>query len=590
MSRYVVSGSGACRAVVTLWILGTLLPTPNRCHALQPTGSRVGAVQFDAVIEVNSESNVSHVLLFARYWVGPDYYGLGITWGEPHGIGLDLSLYPPTLVIVSNKAGFEVLHDIRSEYAASYARPLGERGVFGFMYGDYPIQNTRFAEQEALATRLYGQDFTDVNWCVGDVNETLEMSHADNRERAISRLNVHACDGRIESITLFDFESRMLKDIDYAYAERNGHVQLLRQQVYLPERPLAVALQGDGFRVKVREKEYKCTRFDAVHHEGGRKCTIEYEPVTLNGKDVLLPTQEIVWDGRKEKILRSVRMMNFKRVDLDANGVKEAARRFCGFTDKDREYRDLLIKYWKKPSAEIAQGDRDTIERLRSHYADDLPRQDTLGAQLKHLNILMELDRMAADATSLSHHYKQYLSMLSVHGLRQMIQAGGHNAVQTLMLWGRYAEADVLLDQWVDAVLQEFDDCGALLRFCQGELIKRHLWTTFRLLGRASAKFKQSTDDAFQIQTLRCEILDQLDFFLCNPNSDAPEDVLAQSQWVITSVGQEGLRRLLRQSLSEASHTSRSIINPTSGQQELKESLKRIEERIEQEDVQREML
>jgi len=245
-------------------------------------------VQFDAIMELNSPRRDSHVLLFARYWVSPDFCCMAVDWAEPHGIGLDLSFYPPSLVIAGDEHGFSIAHDIKPEYVGSYKKPLGERGVFRCMYGDYPVHNLQFVEREVRVTQIRTCDIVglDSSGRAGEQVLDVPITMAENEgRRAVARVNAHICGDRIDSMQLLGSDDRILKNIDYEYAPTGGQTRLLRQHVQLPEYPVAVGLQGHGIVVRVRDKEYKCMEFQAVHHQGGRNCMVEYAPVLLGDKD-----------------------------------------------------------------------------------------------------------------------------------------------------------------------------------------------------------------------------------------------------------------------------------------------------------------
>jgi hypothetical protein len=562
-----------------------VLSLGSASRGIEPTGSKVGVVQFDAIIELNSVSHGSHVLLFARYWVSPEFYCVGVVWAEPHGTGLDISFYPPSLVIVSDDGQFSISHDVKPEYGTACRKPLPERGVFRFMYGDYPIQNLQFVEQEVSRTRIRVSDLGDLDLSGGGVEQSLNYSVEKNQTDVnglASRLGVRTQDGRIDSLRFLDSQGRVLKSLDYEYAQTHARTYLVREHVQLPERQVVVGLQGDQAIVtKVRDQQYEYSQFETIHHEGGRKCTIEYAPASLGGKEVVVPVETTVCDGQGTEVLRSARMMNFRRIELDANAVREAASRFCCFTDEHRQYRDLLVKYWEKPPVEVIVPDVNTIAHLRSCFEDSLARQESLGGQLKHANMLMELDRMVGDTPNLTRHYRRYLSILSDNNLNRMVQVGGYNAIEQLMSWGRYSDADVLLEHWTGVLLPAFDSREELLRFCAQELRNRRPWTTNRLLERALGVFGQSAAARFEIQTMRCQALHQLGLFVRDYADDAPKDLLAQSQWAIGSVGRDGLQTMVRGSLDEAIRAFGVLNQPTPAQTSLREVLDGIRQGIE---------
>ena len=95
-------------------VLGLLVTSPLAAWTaeVEPAGRAIGAVTFDATIELDPPHSGRHVLLFARCWVGLDYYRVGVVWAEPHARGLDFPIYPLTLSMGSDAQAFTVTHDL----------------------------------------------------------------------------------------------------------------------------------------------------------------------------------------------------------------------------------------------------------------------------------------------------------------------------------------------------------------------------------------------------------------------------------------------------------------------------------------------
>jgi hypothetical protein len=280
-------------------------------------------------------------------------------------------------------------------------------------------------------------------------------------------------------------------------------------------------------------------------------------------------------------------MMNFKRIELDPNRIKDAVARFSGFTVEQLRYRELLLKYWQKSPAEATEADLRRVSELQTHFEESLTRQDTVGGKLKHVNILMELDRIAGNSTKLREHYRQYLSLLSENELTHMIEVGGYGAIETLTLWSRYNEATMLLDEWMDSILASLNDRETLLRFSQEELTKGHFWTTARLLERSLATGDESAVRHFEIQAIRCMALHQLDCLLSNQTKEGPKSAKAQVAWVESSIGRQTLERTLSEGLDDALLSFSKLAQPTKAQEDLREELARIAERIKLQDAPR---
>ena len=68
-----------------------------------PTGTKVDVVRFDAIVDLGAPLAGTHVMLCARYWIGPRHYSVAVVWAEPHAAILNFPTYPPTLNINSNE-------------------------------------------------------------------------------------------------------------------------------------------------------------------------------------------------------------------------------------------------------------------------------------------------------------------------------------------------------------------------------------------------------------------------------------------------------------------------------------------------------
>jgi hypothetical protein len=140
----------------------TMALTSNASSKIEPVGTNIGPVRFDAIIELNRYSPDSlrqdYTMIFTRYWVARDYYSAAILWVEPQSTDLFFAPNLPSLSFASGEKEFIVRHESNKKYNETYKKPLGERGVFRHKFGSYPINNIRFTEKEALAERIYTDD------------------------------------------------------------------------------------------------------------------------------------------------------------------------------------------------------------------------------------------------------------------------------------------------------------------------------------------------------------------------------------------------------------------------------------------------
>lgn len=569
-------------------LIFVLLLSGTSAGKIEPTGTNVGAVRFDAVIELNSFSyQHNYTLIFARYWVARDYYSAAVVWAEPHSTDLYFAVPPASLSMISDKESFNIGHVTYSKYNNdTYNKPLGERGVFRYKFGNYPIPNIRFAEQEASATRIYAADLKglkDANQAGGEVLDVSIPVTEGKHARDVAKLKVYTSGGRIDSMQLFNAGQQLLKDLTYEYDSKGGKTHLHRQTVVLTEQPMMVGFNSKGMKVTLGGKEYRYRDLEATHHGGGRRCTVEYELVTLGNKEVALPASVTVRGGGDERVLRCVRMMNFKQVELDAAGAKKAARQFGGFTAEQQKYRQIRSKYLQKDPAQVEKADVEAIKQLRSHFEETITGMDSnIGDRLKHLNMLMELNLILGDQKQLERHYEHYLSTLRENKLFQMTLVGGYGVIETAMFRGRRAEAAKLLTRWVDAVLV-INDAESILPFARRQLAKNRLWTTIKLLESFSEKYHSRVNARFEADVLKCTALGEL-CKLLRTTDVAKKGLIAkvQTDWV-ASIGKDDLETMLAAGMGEARRSFAGLLEPTESQQALKAQLDQIGEEIKQE-------
>jgi hypothetical protein len=590
MKRRRICISVAASAVA---LAGCLFPAFASCSAssgkIEPTGTNVRAVQFDAVIELNRYSPRSlrhdYTVIFARYWVARDCYAVAVVWAEPQSMDMFLSVRPPGLSIASNQQSFSVRQESIRTRDEPYKKPLEERGVFRCMFGSYPVDNVRFAQAEALRTRVYARDLGRLKDANHPGAEAFDVSipaaeGADARD--VARLKISATGGRIDSLEIFDAKHQLLKTTSYEYDSKEGSPRLCQLTAILPQRPMTVGFNTGGMKVTLDGKEYRYKDLEATHHAGGRRCTVQYEPVTLSGKKVPLPVRVTVRGGKDDKTLRSVRIMNFKKVELDATGAKEAARQFGAVTPEERQYEQLRLKYRNKAPTEIEDDDVAAIRQLRAHFENNaFVASESTGGKLKRLNILMELSLMPGDVPALERHYERYLSTLHENELLQMMLVGGYGVIETATFRGRRSEAEKLLSLWVKAVVDMHADESILL-FARRQLAKNRLWPTAALLEAFLSKKDRPAEARFEAEALRCTALAQLRTLL-QTEDIAKKGLMAevQADWV-TPIGKAGLDEMLAQGINQAKSRFAELFAPTESQQAVVKQLDEIDQKTDQ--------
>lgn len=338
-------------------------------RSMQPTGRTVGMVQFDAISELNLEwSGDTNIVVFSRYWVCPDCYAVSTVWTEPLGGGRDVK----SSIILSDETGFRMENEHHSFWGPTntvYPKPVGERPPFRWGGGLYGREEMRFAEAEALAKRVFVDDLVSVR----DLDGTADIKVADRDDgirRNVARLKVQASHGCIESIELFDRQERSLARVTYAYERSDGSSSLARLTAELPVRPETLGV--DGTITISSEKETRTHGIPDVNyvsHEGGRTCTVMYEEVMLDQQVFRLPRRIRVERSDNKQPMRFARLMNFKRVDLDKDGIWKAAKAFGGLGPEYVEWERLRDRFSRRPEAGPLPMDPNDLASVRALIA-----------------------------------------------------------------------------------------------------------------------------------------------------------------------------------------------------------------------------
>ncbi len=302
---------------------------------IEPSGRGAGLVRFDAISELRMSDESAYCVVFARYWVCRDFYAISVVWTEPLGGGITLK----TKVILSDENGFRIEDPWRPDSVpvnTTYVRPLGEKGPYRGMGVPYEFQDIRFTEAQALSRRIYASDLAPLNEAGGQGERVVNLkvsAGATGHKRNVAELTVQSQGRRLESMELFDAQRRSLGKMNYRYETDSGAPRLARLVADLPARPVTLKSDTDD-----REIDY-------VSHKGGRTCAVTYEDVTIGNRMLRLPTRIEVRVTADQQLLRSARLLNFQGVDLDKEGVWEAARAFSRLDDEFPAWARLVGKY-----------------------------------------------------------------------------------------------------------------------------------------------------------------------------------------------------------------------------------------------------
>jgi hypothetical protein len=567
--RGLVSILVCCCAVCWLAALGSTVEERR-----EPIKSMAG-IQFDAVLSIESPAVKAPVFLFVRYWVTAQYYQLAVVWAEPHGRGLDFPLYPPTLLIGSNPHEFRVHHSLKPNLSQAFEKPIGNRGNFGRMFGDYPIADIRFGEQEALSQRIYASDLPHFRDQAEDVEQTIQLKpHTTGtpNPRAFSLMKIRSNGSQIKQIDLLGKNREAVKSIEYEYTHYKGSTRLCRQKITLAQAPGFAELPGRGVTVTLGESKYQLKELPIQFHRGGRTADVEYIPVALESNILSLPESIRVHSSSK-RMSRSARLVDFRPMDLTYLQAQDAATKYAGFTQEHRDYRQLLVKYWKKNSSDVSVTDVVVLRRLREHFRHvPVGIQESIGEELRRFNILMELSRLLGDEHELERHFGRYLRALQRNALSELVLAGGYCAVNTSMLWLRPEEANRLLTVWVRAAV-EACNIEDVLRFSNNEVQRGNLWCTAQLLEHFLRHSDFAPGTLFEIAALRCLALRELEKLIMNPNAKGNVVADAEIHLTRTLIGVDGLHDVAANSFADAQRTLKLVGTLTENQSKLKARL-----------------
>jgi hypothetical protein len=435
---------------------------------------------------------------------------------EPRGRGFCFPVQPESFTAGSDERHFTITDDIYPARNVDLPKPIGDRGVFRYMFGDYPITNISFADSEALGNRLYLSDLTK-----NPLEASSDRAHGTSMERDLPALPNRtirslsfSCSGSlIDSLDLFGKEHRLLKRLEYEYDHKTNPPQLISESVFLPERPMEVGFRSNVLTVRLDGNKYEFTQFNTIHEKGGRKCVVEFGQVLLSNGLVTLPVLVEVRDGASGRMLRSVRMTNFHQTKLTSTESLEAASRFAGLTPARRKQRELVNKYWGKAAEHLSDSDREVIKQLCSFLTDNPSHEEnTVGEQLSRLNSLMELNLIIGNESEVERNFQRYMQLLLENSLSNMLLEGGYGVVEWAAGQGRYKQASRLLDMWVSVCGREIDEETAL-DFAETEIQKGDFWTCFRFLKaipdqvRSSAEFRFERAAAVSICLCRLQAL-----------------------------------------------------------------------------------
>ena len=353
----------------------------------------VDVIQFDTIIELNAPKVGTNVLLFARYWVSSSFYSIAIRWGEPDMGALNFPTKPSGLIINSDDTKFSISSQAIKSHNQDFPKPIEDRGVFRHSFNAYPIDNIRFAEKEALASRIYTKDFA--NYSIIDNNDWQCFVTSNQEKKGIksdvSEFKIKIKKDKITKLALADKQKSLIKGIDYEYS---GQIDsyISYQSVYLPEKNIMVGFNGKGVVLKNNGQIYTYRELPGVYHEGGRKCLIDYKTIKKDNVVISIPSNIKVKRANNNDLLRTAKMSNYVQLKMNEEEVSQAAIDFGRLNELELQTHKLIEKYWLENRDNLENEDIVELDKFNKYFNENLSITTTLADKLKYLSFLIKID------------------------------------------------------------------------------------------------------------------------------------------------------------------------------------------------------
>ena len=313
-------------------------------------------------------------------------------------------------------------------------------------------------------------------------------------------------------------------------------------------------------------------------NRGGRRTRITFEDVSSGNSKSSLPIQISEFTGSNNIPVRTATLSGYRDLESDADIPVCEAAQFGAFTVEDLSYRVLLTKYWQKMPDALTVKDRSVARSLIPIYSN-ARSSSSLGEKLKKLNVLMELNRILGDKDGLRRSFRGYLEALTARDRHDLILVGGYNAIDILVFWSRFAEANMLLKEWVE-VARSGCSIEQIRSFAHGEFMKGNYWAVIQLLDEPFHSYPHAFQ--FELSAAKTLALAQLRRALAVDENQDPF-LKAQIDWIRSSDLESDLLRLFSVSYAEAMNLSKlSMIDSelTKDQQQLLTRLKEVGDRF----------
>jgi hypothetical protein len=539
-------------AIFALAMAITCLPPLGSQDKETRRDTAVDFVRFDAVVELSAPIMHTYATVFARYWVNSETYMVSIVWGEPHVGSLNISPYPVSVLVESTAERFRVASQIQEHIGCENAKPTGRRGPFYHKLNTYVLADTRFAEQEALATRIYESDLrlhsipSDDSWEIIDVPAS-DPNSEQIEPRDVTKLRVRRSNDQVQSLRLYDPNNQMLKSIDYTYCQHEGHTLLARQDVILPEHSMCIGFEGEGLVAENGTDRYALKTMNTTHHAGERHCTIRHQPFSLHKKLLSVPQEITVATKYGGLPLRAAKLFDFRTVKMTLQEVRDEADRFGHFADEEMSVRQMLEKCWLQPASALSQDDKDQLNRLAKHFEERFRLGLSPGENLKRINMLFSLAMILGNESAAPHYFNEYISTLGCYDLGDMSLLGGAHMIDTAIRWHYFAAADKMLSQWVTHS-EGANSIDSVKKFLSTISYDGHLWQIVTLVDRVLPSV-HGIQDQCSLSVSKMLALGRL--CRCTPTGGRTAREQAQISWALSHVDSEKLSEMFGKSIEE---------------------------------------
>jgi len=287
-----------------------------------------------------------------------------------------------------------------------------------------------------------------------------------------------------------------------------------------------------------------------------------------------MPVRIVVCSGDDTRVLQSARLYNFALCEMsNTDRIEAEAHRFGDFDPCDMNCRDLLLKYWMKPSSDVSPSDANSLRGLCEHFAELLGADATAGERLKRVNLLLQLHWMQDNAAQIEKDFREYISLLSANGLNRMVLFGGQNVIETTIRRAQFRAADRLLPLWLDAALSR-NDPNSLLEFASANLARKRFWTTAKLMEKVLANPTMSVDQRFAAGAYQALALSGIHQMASDPDHRIDRELdIAQVRWVLMGEDEERLLAQLKSTLAAADRAYAGVAEPSREHRSLKKRL-----------------